>query len=151
MANQVTTDPVNQAIIDQLNGSGQTQPQGGMPSGIDPALAAVYQNAGQTPQGRGTGFADWQYWQGVGPSQYGRLGADIAGTGTDQSTGTPWASGAWQGSGQGTPPAPSAGTSPSPLNTSSQADQILSQIEGNVNDQVRQLMNGGSGQTGTGI
>lgn len=75
-----------------------TGPQ--MPQGIDPALAAIYQNAGVTPAGRGTGFADWQYWQDVGPSQYNRLTNDIAGTGTDQPTGTPWGTGAWQNSGR---------------------------------------------------
>lgn len=76
-------------------------PSFAMPDGIDPALAAIYQQAGQNPAGRGTGFADWQYWQGVGPSQYSRLAADIAGRGPDQTTGTPWGAGAWQSSGQG--------------------------------------------------
>ena len=75
-----------------------------MPAGMDPALAAIYQNGGMTPGDRGTGFADWQYWQGVGPSQYARLAADIAGTGTDQTTGTP-GSGAFQSSGRGATPA----------------------------------------------
>src|ERR1700676_4167843 len=74
-----------------------------MPAGIDPALAAVYQGSGLDPSGRGSGFADWQYWQGVGPSQYGRLKNDIAGTGTDQSTGTP-GSGAWSPLGKGANP-----------------------------------------------
>lgn len=68
-------------------------------AGMDPALQQIYTNAGQTPAGRGTGFADWQYWQGVGPSQYGRLTNDIAGTGSDQPTGTPWGTGAWSNSG----------------------------------------------------
>lgn len=70
-----------------------------MPAGMDPALWNIYKDSGLTPSNdRGTGFADWQYWQGVGPSQYDRLKADIAGTGTDQPTGTP-GSGAWSSSG----------------------------------------------------
>jgi hypothetical protein len=69
---------------------------------MDPALWNIYQNSGLTPGGQGQGFADWQYWQNVGPSQYGRLAADIAGTGRDQPTGTP-GSGAWSTSGQGAP------------------------------------------------
>lgn len=77
--------------------------------GLDPALANIYRNAGVTPADRGTGFADWQYWQGVGPSQYDRLTKDLAGTGTDQPTGTP-GSGAWQTSGQGVLPAMGTGT-----------------------------------------
>lgn len=77
-------------------------------AGMDPSLKQIYLNSGQTPEGRGTGFADWQYWQGVGPSQYGRLASDIAGTGSDQTTGTPWASGSWQ----------SSGSSPSSVSTS---------------------------------
>lgn len=76
-------------------------------AGMDPALQAIYTNSGLTPAGRGTGFADWQYWQGVGPSQYGRLTADIAGTGTDQPTGTP-GTGAWMNSGRNRPGAPAA-------------------------------------------
>jgi hypothetical protein len=81
-----------------------------MPAGIDPALAAIYQGSGLDPSGRGSGFADWQYWQGVGPSQYGRLKADIAGTGTDQSTGTP-GSGSWSRSGVGANSGPSGQSS----------------------------------------
>lgn len=77
---------------------------------MDPALKQIYINAGQTPEGRGTGFADWQYWQGVGSSQYGRLAADIAGTGSDQTTGTPWESGPWQNSGRNAKPAGGGGS-----------------------------------------
>lgn len=71
-------------------------------AGMDPALQQIYINSGQTPEGKGTGFADWQYWQNTaGPSQYARLTNDINGTGTDQATGTPWQSGAWSNSGGG--------------------------------------------------
>jgi hypothetical protein len=69
---------------------------------MDPALWDVYKDSGLTPGGEGSGFADWQYWQKVGPSQYDRLKADIAGTGRDQPTGTP-GSGPWATSGQGKP------------------------------------------------
>lgn len=75
-------------------------PMGAMPAGIDPALAAIYQKAGVNPADRGSGFADWQYWQGVGPSQYDRLARNLAGNGPDQPTGTP-GTGAWSTSGGG--------------------------------------------------
>lgn len=71
-----------------------------MPAGIDPALAAIYQKHNMTPAGNGSGFADWSYWQGVGPSQYDRLDRNLGGTGTDQPTGTP-GTGPWQNSGRG--------------------------------------------------
>ncbi len=78
------------------------------PSGID----ALYAKAGITDGGRGSGFADRAYWL-EHPSEIanGRLAADLAGTGTDQPTGTP-GSGPWQNSGKGggaVPAAPAAG------------------------------------------
>lgn len=76
---------------------------------MDPALKNIYTQGGLTPAGRGTGFADWQYWQDVGPSQYNRLAADIAGTGSDQPTGTPGA-GAWMSSGRNATGGGTAGT-----------------------------------------
>ena len=79
-------------------------PASAMPAGMNPQLAAIYQKAGITPGARGTGFADWEYWNDK-PSQYNRLTADLAGTGTDQPTGTP-GQGAWSTSGQGQPGAP---------------------------------------------
>jgi hypothetical protein len=79
---------------------------GAMSAGMDPALAAIYQKGGLTPGGAGTGFADWQYWQDK-PSQWNRLASDIAGTGTDQPTGTP-GQGAWSSSGRGQAGAPGA-------------------------------------------
>ena len=36
---------------------------GGMPQGIDPRFAALYQKYGVTPGARGSGPADWQYYQ----------------------------------------------------------------------------------------
>src|SRR5260221_9827644 len=39
-----------------------TTPQG-MPTGIDPRISALYQKYGVTPGARGSGPADWQYWQ----------------------------------------------------------------------------------------
>ena len=83
-------------------------PSGGQPwlgdpsmAGMNPELQKIYQSSGRTPAGRGTGFADWAYWNDK-PSQFGRLQADIAGTGTDQPTGTP-GSGPWQNSGKNQP------------------------------------------------
>jgi hypothetical protein len=94
----------------------------GMPDGIDPRLAALYQKAGMTPGGEGSGFADWKYWQDKA-SQSGnwdyflsRLGADLAGTGTDQPTGTP-GQGAWSGSGAADRAAGASGTPPPPGST----------------------------------
>ncbi|HXJ73292.1 MAG TPA: hypothetical protein VNM37_10575, partial [Candidatus Dormibacteraeota bacterium] len=74
--------------------------QGGgiqMPAGIDPHLAQLYQQAGVTPGGPGSGFTDWQYWQGQalqnagGDWNYitGRLGADLSGKGPDAPAGSP--------------------------------------------------------------
>lgn len=105
------------------------------PAGMDPALWNVYKGSGLTPGGAGSGFADWQYWQNVGPSQYDRLKADIAGTGRDQPTGTP-GSGVWSTSGQGAPgsanydsgyagaPAGSGGLSPYGTPGAAQTDSI---------------------------
>ncbi len=81
----------------------QNQPQINMPQGIDPRLAQLYQQSGLTPADRGTGFADWQYWQDQANANgwdwmMNRLGADLAGTGTDQATGTPQ-QGIWNRSG----------------------------------------------------
>ena len=82
-------------------GPGTTQSAIGQPpAGIDPALWAIYQKGGLTPADRGSGFADWQYWQDKGPSTYARLAADIAGTGTDNPQGTP-GQGSWSASGAG--------------------------------------------------
>jgi len=86
-------------MADQTTDQSQMQ----MPSGIDPQLAAIYQKSGVNPADRGSGFADWQYWQDKGPSQYARLTQDLAGTGNDQPTGTP-GQGVWQQSGRNAPP-----------------------------------------------
>jgi hypothetical protein len=67
----------------------------------------MYQQAGLQPGDRGSGFADWQYWQNDALNNAGgdwnyiqnRLGNDLAGTGIDQSTGTP-GQGAWSNSGR---------------------------------------------------
>lgn len=82
-------------------------PQMSMPAGIDPRLASLYQKSGLNPGDRGSGFADWQYWQNDavrnanGDWNYvlGRLGNNLAGTGTDQPTGTP-GQGIWNNSGR---------------------------------------------------
>jgi len=70
-------------------------PPAGMPAGIDPRLAALYQQYGVTPGGPGSGLTDWQYWQNDALSNAGgdwdyiskRLGSDLAGTGPDQGGG----------------------------------------------------------------
>lgn len=134
-----TKPPPGQHWDDKM-ASFQPDAQGsGMPTGIDPALAAIYQKAGQTPGGAGSGFADWQYWQGKGPSQYARLAADIAGTGTDQTTGTPWGAGAWQGSGQGQPTgAPQSGSA-----------GALGSVFGNIGSLITSLMTSPSANINT--
>lgn len=59
----------------------------------------LYSKSGIKDGGAGSGFADRAYWA-AHPSEVtnGRLAADLAGTGTDQPTGTP-GSGIWQNSG----------------------------------------------------
>jgi hypothetical protein len=73
----------------------------------DPAarIDALYSQAGIKDGGRGSGFADRAYWL-EHPSEIlnGRLAADLAGTGTDQPTGTP-GRGAWLNSGRNAPEA----------------------------------------------
>lgn len=64
-------------------------------AGMDPRLKALYQKHDITPQGQGTGFTDWQYWNNKlkeDPTYdfLGRLDKDLSGTGTDRSTGTIW-------------------------------------------------------------
>lgn len=112
--NQNTIQQQGQPMLNQNQDPGQ--PTGGappsatssiqMPAGIDPRLAALYQQNGMTPGGSGSGFADWQYWQDKANSSgdwnyfTDRLGKDLQGTGTDQPTGTP-GQGAWSSSGAG--------------------------------------------------
>lgn len=89
------------------NPSGSSSPLS-MPQGIDPRLAQLYQQSGLQPADRGSGFADWQYWQDKANSNgwdyiLGRLGSDLSGTGSDQATGTP-SQGIWDNS--GSQPAP---------------------------------------------
>jgi hypothetical protein len=62
---------------------------------IDPRLKALYQKHGIAPAGAGSGFTDAAYWNNKlkeDPSYdfLGRLDKDLAGTGTDRSTGTVW-------------------------------------------------------------
>lgn len=70
------------------------------------AIDQLYAKYGINDGGRGSGFADRAYWL-EHPSEIlnGRLAADLAGTGSDQPTGTP-GTGPWQNSGKsgtGTP------------------------------------------------
>jgi hypothetical protein len=98
---KITTQPVGPLAPDPAAVVPPVASASTMPPGMDPALAAIYQGSGLDPSStRGTGFADWQYWQDVGPSQYARLAADIAGKGSDAPTGTP-GQGAWGTSGSG--------------------------------------------------
>lgn len=163
MPRPITTQPVDPGVINgpdvpsATNGgvTGPLPPPTATPSaaswlndpqfsGMDPALRQIYQQGNLSPSGLGSGFADWQYWQGKGPSQYQRLTNDIAGTGTDQPTGTP-GTGPWQNSGRGQM-ASGMGQQ------SSQADSILSQFESLMNQYVAQLMAQGmnGGQAGGG-
>lgn len=93
---------------------GTTKGPAGGPTGgsADPAARMIddlYAKYGIKDGGRGSGFADRAYWL-EHPSEIlnGRLAADLAGTGTDQPTGTP-GTGPWQNSGRNsrtaTPPA----------------------------------------------
>lgn len=80
-------------------------PAGDVGSQIDALLA----KAGLQDGGNGSGFADKAYWA-AHPSEVsnGRLAADLAGTGSDQPTGTP-GTGPWQNSGRNAPEAQGAG------------------------------------------
>ena len=92
------------------------------PPSADPNVAkidALYKQYGITDGGNGSGFADRAYWL-AHPSEIanGRLAADLAGTGTDQPTGTP-GTGPWRNSGQADrarkaapPPSPGPGWQP---------------------------------------
>jgi hypothetical protein len=68
-------------------------------------IDSLYSQYGLKDYGRGSGFADRAYWL-EHPDQVvnGRLGRDIAGTGTDQPTGTP-GYGPWVNSGRTAPEA----------------------------------------------
>lgn len=62
---------------------------------LDPRLSALYVKHNRAPAGAGTGFTDANYWNekiASDPSYdfIGRLDKDLAGTGTDRSTGTVW-------------------------------------------------------------
>lgn len=81
-------------------------PSGGLTS-ADPAtrIDALYKQYGLSDAGRGSGFADRAYWL-EHPSEIlnGRLANDLAGTGSDQPTGTP-GRGPWLNSGRNAPEA----------------------------------------------
>lgn len=85
-------------------------------------IDALYQQYGIGDGGRGSGFADRAYWL-EHPSEIlnGRLAADLAGTGSDQPTGTP-GTGPWQNSGRnaatGAAPTSAAAAAPVVANTS---------------------------------
>lgn len=94
-------DPTDPTLTQPLLG-------GSAPGGTDDIGAqidALYQSAGISDAGRGGGFADKAYWR-EHPSEVtnGRLAADLAGTGTDQPTGTP-GRGPWLNSGRNAPEA----------------------------------------------
>ena len=104
MAQGITDPP-----IDQTDPT-LTQPLlgGSAPGGADDIgsqIDALYKSAGISDAGRGGGFADKAYWS-EHPSEVrnGRLAADLAGTGTDQPTGTP-GRGPWLNSGRNAPEA----------------------------------------------
>lgn len=90
---------------------GSTAPPPASYNSGDPAsvIDALYKQYGIGDGGRGSGFADRAYWL-EHPSEIlnGRLAADLAGTGSDQPTGTP-GSGPWQNSGRGGASTPAAG------------------------------------------
>jgi hypothetical protein len=82
-----------------------TTPASNSPTDIGSQIDALYKTAGITDAGRGSGFADKAYWA-EHPSEVlnGRLARDLAGTGTDQPTGTP-GRGPWLNSGRNAPEA----------------------------------------------
>lgn len=75
------------------------------PTDVGSMIDGLLSKAGLKDAGRGGGFADRAYWL-EHPSEVlnGRLGRDLAGTGTDQPTGTP-GRGIWLNSGRDAPEA----------------------------------------------
>lgn len=73
------------------------------PNDAGALIDSLYKKYGISDAGSGGGFADRAYWL-AHPSEVlnGRLGRDLAGTGSDQPTGTP-GTGPWQSSGIGQP------------------------------------------------
>lgn len=80
----------------------QTGTAATMPTGIDPRFAALYQKYGVTPGSRGSGAADWQYWQQDAVSNAGGDVNYVLGRLEQQ----------LQGGAMGTTPAPTAPTNP---------------------------------------
>ncbi len=118
------------------------------PSSPTAMIDALYKQYGISDGGRGSGFADRAYWL-EHPSEIanGRLGADLAGTGSDQPTGTP-GSGPWQNSGKnalagagpaggvaGVPSAPSVPSAPAAVSMPA-TDPAVSQF----NQQMRDML-----------
>src|SRR5262252_4344329 len=104
------TDPNIPAATPAASNTASTSTATGPDPGLtstDPAtrIDALYKQAGITDGGRGSGFADRAYWL-EHPDQImnGRLAADLAGTGSDQPTGTPGYV-AWLNSGRKAPEA----------------------------------------------
>lgn len=98
--NSAATDPT---VADPTAPS-PTKPAGD-PTDVGSMIDSLLSNAGLKDAGRGGGFADRAYWL-EHPSEVlnGRLGRDLAGTGTDQPTGTP-GRGIWLNSGRDAPEA----------------------------------------------
>lgn len=112
-----------------FTGNDTGQPGGAIATAATPApntgspdyiIDQLYKQYGISDGGNGSGFADRAYWL-AHPSEIlnGRLAADLAGTGSDQPTGTP-GSGPWQNSGSaarnasGTAAPPAAAGAPPP-------------------------------------
>ena len=102
---QHANDPEVLAWLNRAGGPGNPNAApapGG--TGMESQIDALYKQFGIQDGGRGSGFADRAYWL-EHPSEIanGRLAADLAGTGSDQPTGTP-GTGPWSNSGKNAQP-----------------------------------------------
>lgn len=111
------------------------------PVGNDAAstIDALYKQYNVSDGGQGSGFADRAYWL-AHPSEIlnGRLGRDLAGTGTDQPTGTP-GTGPWSSSGAADRNAPAAATGAAATGGQLATSQGLSPASGG-NDAFSQFL-----------
>jgi hypothetical protein len=105
MAQGITDPPIDPTQAPWTMTPDPTTPASNSPTDIGSQIDALYKTAGISDAGRGSGFADKAYWA-EHPDQVanGRLAADLAGTGTDQPTGTP-GRGPWLNSGRNAPEA----------------------------------------------
>lgn len=153
---RIRTEPAARSMGDTVDMSVSSAPSAppaasAGPAGIDPRLASLYSQYGMTPAGRGTGFADWQYWQDKAGSAgwdyiLGRLGADLAGTGSDSPAGTP-GQGAFSRSGGGVASSGQGAGTPGGFSVPG-SSSALGRYQGQSDQLMNFLLGRGTGQIG---